>query len=161
MKKILTVAFLSMLFASTALAAGSCNYTTIAGDPKTIIHQWVCLSDSSGNVSSPTITAIGNDSNLLPLYGFIFEARIKPGASTLAPTASYVVKLNPVGDATVDLLNGLGAANSATVTTVGSTVDANVGGLPARIMGDVVQPFASGVGDANQFTLTICIEKVN
>lgn len=159
MKKIMVIVavFCSLLPASLCFGAGSAVYSRPMQDSESVTHQWVVTCHTDGTVSAPSITGTGYDETI---SGIILRATIKPGTGDDAPDSSYVVKLNPTTDATIDFLGNIGAANSATVTTADTPVWI-VSAFPVRLAGDIVQPYATGCGSANKFTLEIVVQKLH
>ncbi len=116
--------------------------------------SWVCSSDASGDVSSPTITEMGGLwHHYSPLIGVIGQVRITPGSGANQPTNAYVVRLHP-SDTTIDFLGGLGASCSDTNTVIDVPATAATGAGLA-MFNDIVTPYATGVGNVKQFTLSV------
>lgn len=139
----------------SAWGAGSCTFTERSSNSSAgIFLQWVCTSDAAGSVSAPTITGTGYD---YAYHGRIDDAWVIPGTGGNQPTNGFVVKLHTTTDTTDDLLGAIGAACS-NVNTLHDTPLSTTNGFPRALRGEVVRPYASGVGNAKQFTLKIFLK---
>lgn len=111
----------SVVFAQTATWAISStgeNWTCISCD---------ILADGSGNVSSPTVTN-GLPSNFFTKECYLIgRAGFVPDSGDTAPDAAYDITLLD-GTVAVDVLGGLGANLSQTVSTIDFPVTAANGG---------------------------------
>ncbi|MFP5213068.1 MAG: hypothetical protein ACLGPL_06780 [Acidobacteriota bacterium] len=156
MKRLLLVLLMVLAAPLSAIAAGSCTYSVAYEEPNRsnspYSATWTCTADASGNVSDPTITGDGKEA---PHYGMIYRATLTPGAGADQPTDLYDVELRKSGT-TVDMLGGLGANLSNATPRVDMPVTAT-NALPVRLFADALVPYASGVGNAKKFTLSVLV----
>ena len=167
MRKILfgiLLLILALSFPTTALAAaaGSCVFSadpTNALDPFTrsavigVQVQWVCTADSSGALTTPTITDTDGNAYAVPrMSGTIRRIQIVPGTGLSAGN----LYLYSGADTTDDILQGLGG----TLSTSNIKTDVPVtttGKMPRELQKETPTVKGTGLGSGGIVTLKVLL----
>ena len=153
MNKILSIFMVaSILLTGSCFAAGTATFT--AEQPRGTTKwklTWVITSAADGSVSSPTTTGTGYDS---AYYGKIYKVIVTPGTTTLQPSDDFDVQIRTNKGGTTDIAQTLLTNCDDTVPKVKGLYD----GLIYPLSGEVITPYATGMGDSNSATIEIWIE---
>ncbi|MFA4826458.1 MAG: hypothetical protein WC593_15010 [Methanoregula sp.] len=126
---------------------------------KSVELTWILTSDSSGNVSSPTLSQAGCTNSYQPkspITGTIVRAEIIPGTGSVQPTDLYDVELRSQKDSTIDFLGGLGD-NCSQTTTKWDMPITETNGVAVQLVVDQLIPYAANMGDSNQCTIKLLV----
>ena len=147
-----------------ATTAGSCVFSADpidAFDPFThsavigVQVQWACTANSSGAITTPTITdSSGNPYTVPPMSGRISRVQIVSGAGLSAGA----VTLYSGSDTTDDILGGLGGTISTTSGNTKTDVPLTPTGKMLReLQKEVPTVSGTGLGSGGVFTLKVLL----
>lgn len=159
MKKTILTFLIVALFPAVAFAtaAGTATFSKLHESAEYVEYQWICVSDSSGNISTPTTTNSGDAKYNTPLSGRPERVIIEPGTGDLAPSDNYYIQLR-VDSLTVDLSGKSTTALDNATTYMFGPITADEG-YPVVLFNNVLYPYATGLGAANQVTFRVLIKK--